>query len=304
MSLAAELTQAHGMERTFSPEAKLPTSDDPLNWEPAAHPNPYAENTNRSAIVSAGIAHSTLSMFHAAAALAAERESIIAQEPYHGRQAKFVEFAWTSAGLNYSRAMHYVRVSDAIPEPFWAEFSGFEWTTILAVEKYTALRGDTPGDRRARILSVLSEAKSRNFGDDGVRVLLTETLERDHLERFGPADGNLPADLGRDSALGVPGPAEAPPARVRASVERDGEREPVEACVDQTHAFVGDPRQPDLPEPDAGLLARVQRLEQFLSPEKLTDGLEGRFRRENPGTFSHMVEVVQEHLNAKLGGVL
>ncbi len=93
---AFELTRAHGSPRMFSPEANDSAPDDPLDWDPSAHPNPYADHQDRKAIVSAGIAHSTLAAFHAAAALAAERQSYIEHHSYRGRKELFTKFAWNS----------------------------------------------------------------------------------------------------------------------------------------------------------------------------------------------------------------
>lgn len=63
------------------------------------------------------------------------------------------------------------------------------------------------------------------------------------------------------------------------------------------------PRLPGAPrDADSDWRQRVERLEQLLAPERLTDGLNERFRREAPGTWPDCVLVVREHLAAKLGG--
>lgn len=89
--------------------------------------------------------------------------------------------------------------------------------------------------------------------------------------------------------------------RLEAERERD-ERRLSANEVDQTHGFIAEPRQPDLPAPDGDLMARVQRLEQLMSPDALTSGLEQRLRREEPGTWPLIVATVREHLAAKVGG--
>ena len=304
MSSALELTRAHSVPDFWQPPNLPP--DDPIDLEPAGHLNPFHKIHDEAELARIGIkggARATLEHLKLAALLARFDEL---PRPYAGRQEAFRRFA-AGFKLSYDLGKRYIRLFKAIPVEFWARYTDLSWELLLEIERVAKAPGDTAQERRARVLGACEQALTREFTEVGARILARELVDADRKARGLDLDTHLPADLGRDSALGVPGPAEAPPARVRASVERDGEREQLTGSVecDQTHAFVGDPRQPDLPATDAGLLARVQRLEQLWISDTTRKELAAHLRanRDELGSVETIADVVME-FNRRKAGVL
>lgn len=185
-----------------------------------------------------------------------------------------------------------IRVAKQFPEPTRAEFALKSWTWLQWLTDHTAFLG-TPTERRPKVLLLAQAHTESTFAAMKAQIRELKaacegSLTNQTDDEEPPHPALVSEHVGRDAA--------ATPQTVSASVDRDGQREPVEAFVDeprlgsQAADATSDWRQ------------RVERLEQLLAPERLTDGLLRKFKDAEPGTYSQMVDVVVDHLRAKLGG--
>jgi len=115
-----------------------------------------------------------------------------------GSRALFTEFCLRN-GFSYWIGRQRVRIYGYIPPEFWPDFENIPYGTLCEIEARSHVKGDTDGERQARVLQACHAALAHCSTVNGARVLIEEARAADREARPSP-DAYLLSEVGPDAA--------------------------------------------------------------------------------------------------------
>lgn len=160
-------------------------------------PNPYAvkDEVWLAKAARRRVVRTTILQLQLCAILSAYADQV-QDEPHH--RDLFSEFCH-QIGLNYDGGRLRVRTYKFLPAVYWERYQELDWGVVLEAVSRTFRKGETPEERRARVVEACEYALEHLHSTSGTRRML-EAARRAEREAEGERGNSALAEVGPDSA--------------------------------------------------------------------------------------------------------